>query len=94
MSLEISFNNTEEYKNIYDRVKKVIIDVLHVSEDEIKLEAHYVYDLGADSMDRVSLILEFEDEFGCEIPDVIAQELNTVGDTMEYIAQNLEKIAI
>lgn len=53
----------------FDKVKEVIIDKLGVEEDSIKSEAHFVNDLGADSLDTVELIMEFEEEFGIEIPE-------------------------
>ena len=69
----------------YDKVKEVIIDKLGVEEDSIKSEAHFVNDLGADSLDTVELIMEFEEEFGIEIPDEDAENITTVGSAVEYI---------
>ena len=69
----------------FDKIKEVIIDKLGVENDAIKSEAHFVNDLGADSLDTVELIMEFEEEFGIEIPDDDAENITTVGSAMEYI---------
>ena len=69
----------------FDRVKEVIIDKLGVDEDAIKIDAHFVNDLGADSLDTVELIMEFEEEFGIEIPDDDAENITTVGAAIDYI---------
>ena len=70
----------------FDKVKEVIIDKLGVEEDSIKSEAHFVNDLGADSLDTVELIMEFEEEFGIEIPDEDAANITTVGSAVDYRA--------
>ena len=72
----------------FDKVKDVIIDKLGVEEDSIKSEAHFVNDLGADSLDTVELIMEFEEEFGIEIPDDDAEKITTVGLAVEYIEKH------
>ena len=69
----------------FDKVKEVIIDKLGVEEDAIKMEAHFVNDLGADSLDTVELIMELEEEFGIEIPDDDAENMMTVGSVVDYI---------
>ena len=69
----------------FDKVKDVIIDKLGVDEESIKPEAHFVNDLGADSLDTVELIMEFEEEFDLEIPDEDAEKITTVGAALEYI---------
>ena len=72
----------------FDNVKDVIIDKLGVEEESIKSEAHFVNDLGADSLDTVELIMEFEEEFGIEIPDDDAEKITTVGSAVEYIEKH------
>jgi acyl carrier protein len=69
----------------FDKIKEVIIDKLGVEEDSIKSEAHFVNDLGADSLDTVELMMEFEEEFGIEIPDEDAENITTVGKAVDYI---------
>ena len=69
----------------FDKVKDVIVDKLGVEEDSIKSEAHFVNDLGADSLDTVELIMEFEEEFGIEIPDDAAETIQTVQNAIDYI---------
>ena len=69
----------------FNKVKEVIIDKLGVEEDAIKLEAHLVDDLGADSLDTVELIMELEEEFGIEIQDEDAENITTVGAAVDYV---------
>jgi len=69
----------------FDKVKDVIIDKLGVEEDAINTDAHFVNDLGADSLDTVELIMELEEEFGIEIPDDDAENMMTVGSVVDYI---------
>ena len=69
----------------FERVKNVIVDQLSVDADEVTLEASFVDDLGADSLDVVELIMGLETEFDIEIPDEDAEKLSTVGDAVEYI---------
>ena len=72
----------------FDKVKEVVIDKLGVDEAAITEEAHFVNDLGADSLDTVELIMEFEEEFGIEIPDDDADKITTVGSAVEYIEKH------
>ena len=69
----------------FDKVKEVVIDKLGVDEDKINIEASFVDDLGADSLDTVELIMQLEEEFGMEIPDEEAEKLTTVGSAVDYI---------
>ena len=69
----------------FERVKNVIVDQLSVDADEVTLEASFVDDLGADSLDVVELIMGLETEFDIEIPDEDAAQISTVGDAVEYI---------
>jgi acyl carrier protein len=73
---------------IAERVKAIIVDKLGVSESEVKPEATFAQDLGADSLDTVELIMEFEKEFNIEIPDDKAEKIATVGDAIKYIEEN------
>jgi len=73
---------------VFDKVKEIIIDQLGVDEDLIKMEASFIEDLGADSLDIVELIMSMEDEFGIDIPDTEAEKISTVGSAVEYITNN------
>ena len=70
---------------IQERVKAIIVDKLGVEESEVTMEASFTNDLGADSLDTVELIMEFEKEFGISIPDDQAEKIGTVGDAVSYI---------
>ena len=70
---------------IESRVKAIIVDKLGGEESEVTLEASFTNDLGADSLDTVELIMEFEKEFGISIPDDQAEKIATVGDAVSYI---------
>ena len=70
---------------IESRVKAIIVDKLGVEESEVTMEASFTNDLGADSLDTVELIMEFEKEFGISIPDDQAEKIATVGDAVAYI---------
>lgn len=72
----------------FDKVKEVIIDKLGVEEDTIKLEANFVNDLGADSLDTVELVMALEEEFDCEIPDEQAEKITTVAQANAYVNNN------
>lgn len=70
---------------IADKVKKIVVDQLGVSEDQVTPEAKFIEDLGADSLDQVELVMALEEQFGAEIPDEEAEKLTTVGDAIKYI---------
>ena len=70
---------------ITEKVKAIIVDKLGVDESEVTPEASFSNDLGADSLDTVELIMEFEKEFGISIPDDQAEKIGTVGDAVAYI---------
>jgi acyl carrier protein len=74
--------------NITARVKAIIVDKLGVDENEVVNEASFTNDLGADSLDTVELIMEFEKEFGMSIPDDQAEKISTVGEAIAYIENN------
>ncbi len=70
----------------FDKLKEILVDVLGVSEDDVKPESKFVDDLGADSLDLVELIMAFEDKFGIEISDEEAEKMVTVKDVLDYIS--------
>lgn len=73
--------------NVADRVKKIIVDKLGVDEGDVTNEASFTNDLGADSLDTVELIMEFEKEFNISIPDEQAENIQSVGDAISYLEQ-------
>ena len=73
----------------FDKVKEIIVDKLGVEDGKITMEAMFIDDLGADSLDTVELIMQFEEEFGIEIPDEDAEGLISVGEAVDYISQKL-----
>ena len=77
--------------DIASRVKAIIVDKLSVDEAEVTLNAEFTKDLGADSLDTVELIMEFEKEFGITIPDEGAEKITTVGDAISYIEKSENK---
>lgn len=74
--------------DIRSKVTEIIVDKLGVDEGEVTPEASFTNDLGADSLDTVELIMEFEKEFNIAIPDDQAEKINTVGQAIEYIENN------
>ncbi|MDP6569932.1 MAG: acyl carrier protein [Candidatus Marinimicrobia bacterium] len=73
----------------FDKVKEIIVDKLGVEDSKITMEAKFIDDLGADSLDTVELIMQFEEEFGIEIPDEEAEDLLSVGQAVDYISTKL-----
>ncbi|WP_428075596.1 acyl carrier protein [Candidatus Avelusimicrobium luingense] len=78
-------------ENVQERVKNIIVEQLGVEADQVKPEAQFVNDLGADSLDTVELIMALEEEFDIEIPDEKAEKIKTVGEAIEYIEQAAKK---
>lgn len=76
--------------DIQNRVKAIIVDKLGVDESEVKPEATFTNDLGADSLDTVELIMELEKEFNITIPDDQAEKIATVGDAIAYVETNAQ----
>lgn len=72
----------------FEKVKNIVVDQLGVSEDDVTMEASFVDDLGADSLDVVELIMALEEEFDIEIPDTDAEKISTVADVVEYVKKN------
>ena len=77
--------------DIEAKVKAIIVDKLRVDDSEGQNEASFANDLGADSLDTVELIMEFEKEFGITIPDDKSEKISTVGDAIAYIEENVNK---
>jgi len=76
--------------NIEERVAKIILEQLGVKEEEVKPEASFVDDLGADSLDTVELVMALEEEFDTEIPDEDAEKITTVQAAVDYINANID----
>ena len=68
-----------------DKIREIVVEQLGVDAEQVTPEANFVEDLGADSLDTVELIMAFEEEFGCEIPDEEAEKIQTVKDAVDYI---------
>ncbi|GMQ88959.1 MAG: acyl carrier protein [Gammaproteobacteria bacterium] len=75
--------------NVEERVKKIVVEQLDVSEDSVTTEASFVDDLGADSLDTVELVMALEEEFECEIPDEDAEKITTVQQAIDYVSAHL-----
>jgi len=71
--------------DIENKVKQAIIDKLGVEESKVTIEASFINDLGADSLDTVELVMKFEEDFDIKIPDEDAEKIQSVGDAIEYI---------
>jgi len=72
------------------KVKEMIVEELGVEESEVKADANFIEDLGADSLDTVELIMKFEEEFDLDIPDEDAEKLTTVGKAIDYLKSKLD----
>ena len=75
-------------KPVEERVREIICDNLGVRPDEVTMEAKFIEDLNADSLDTVELVMAFEEEFGCEIPDDAAEQIQTVGDAVKFLEKH------
>ena len=73
---------------IFDKIKDIIIDQLQVEESDFAMDTNLMKDLSADSLDAVEIIMAIEDEFGIEIPDEDAENIQTVGDLVKYVEEN------
>ena len=74
--------------DVANRVKDIIVEHLSVDADKVTDTASFIDDLGADSLDTVELVMAFEEEFGCEIPDDAAEKIQTVKDAIDFISAN------
>ncbi|MBI4424727.1 MAG: acyl carrier protein [Elusimicrobia bacterium] len=77
--------------NVEERVKQIIVEQLGVDAAEVTPQAHFVNDLGADSLDTVELVMALEEEFDTEIPDEQAEKIQTVGQAIDYIKAHAKK---
>ena len=76
---------------VEERVKRIVAEQLGINEDEIKSEASFVEDLGADSLDTVELVMALEEEFGTEIPDEEAEKITTIQQAVDYIDSHMKE---
>lgn len=77
--------------DIAERVKKIVVDHLGIDEEKVTENASFIDDLGADSLDTVELVMAFEEEFSCEIPDEAAEKIMTVKNAIDYVAEHAAK---
>ena len=75
--------------DVLARVKKMVVEHLDVEEDKVTDKAHFIDDLGADSLDTVELVMAFEEDFDIEIPEDAAEHLQTVGDAVKFITEKV-----
>jgi acyl carrier protein len=75
--------------DVLEKVRKIVVDHLGVDGSKVVPGASFIDDLGADSLDQVELVMAFEEEFGIEIPDEVAEKITTVGKAVEHISQSL-----
>ena len=78
-------------KSVEQRVREIIVEQMDVNPDQVTLDAKFIEDLGADSLDVVELVMALEEEFGSEIPDEEAEKLQSVGDVIKYIEDLQQK---
>ena len=76
-------------EEVLEKVKGIIVEQLGVAENSVTMEASFIDDLGADSLDIVELVMALEEEFDLEIPDADAEKVVTVGDVVDYIKENV-----
>ncbi len=74
--------------DVANRVSKIVVEHLGVEADKVSEKASFIDDLGADSLDTVELVMAFEEEFGCEIPDDAAETILTVGDAVKFLEKH------
>ncbi len=77
-------------EEIFDKIKEIIVEQLGVAENTVTMEASFIDDLGADSLDIVELIMALEEEFDLEIPDADAEKIVSVSDVVDYIKENVQ----
>jgi acyl carrier protein len=79
--------------DIESRVRTIVAKQLDVTEERVTLDASFIDDLGADSLDVVELVMSLEDEFGCEIPDELAEKITNLEGAVKYIQEKAEKVS-
>ena len=77
-------------ETIFGKLKEIIVEQLAVDADDVTIEAFFIEDLNADSLDLVELIMEIEEKFGITVPDEVAEKIKTVGDAVDYIQEHQE----
>ncbi len=82
---------TMSEKTIEEKVRDIIVEQLGVTPEQVTINASFIEDLGADSLDTVELVMAFEEEFGVEVPDEDAEKLQKVGDVVKYIEEKQGK---
>ena len=82
-----------ERDELLQKIKEIVADKLSISEDQVTEEASFIDDLGADSLDTVELVMEFEDEFDMSIPDEEAEKIQTVGASIDYIVKVAKSVS-
>ena len=89
IDLQISTINLRNFEmsDVAEQVKKIVVEHLGVDASKVVENASFIDDLGADSLDTVELVMAFEEEFGCEIPDDAAETIQTVGDAVKFLEQ-------
>ncbi|AFY78209.1 MAG: acyl carrier protein [Hydrococcus sp. C42_A2020_068] len=80
-------------QEVFEKVKKIVAEQLEVNPDDVKPESSFANDLGADSLDTVELVMALEEEFNIEIPDEVAEQIDTVAKAVEHISQKIEAAA-
>lgn len=80
-------------QEIFEKVKKIVVEQLEVDENDVKPESSFANDLGADSLDVVELVMALEEEFDIEIPDEAAEQIDTVGKAVDHISEKVEAAA-
>jgi acyl carrier protein len=81
--------NKMSSEEVFEKVKGIVVEQLGVTEETVTMEASFIDDLGADSLDIVELVMALEEEFDIEIPDADAEKVVTVGDVVDYIKENV-----
>ena len=87
----LTVEETNVMSTVTDRVRKIVVEQLGVKEDELKNDASFVDDLGADSLDTVELVMALEEEFETEIPDEKAEKITTIQEAIDYIQANMDE---